>query len=153
MQSSMHLSILASLCFSFLAHSATVLGQSCNSSAQYGNYTIMPYRNVSNGHWVDTWTAMPQLTEYTNLPLPPFVGTVRSMASTTDLEGRTVPMSHSSTRPSARRFTSQLAPPRFACASPMHLVSAHCPLPLSTLPSLSMAPQERVRFSLRPYSS
>ncbi|KAH8820923.1 SGNH hydrolase-type esterase domain-containing protein [Xylogone sp. PMI_703] len=25
-------------------------------------------------HWVDTWTAMPQLTEFTNLPGPPFVG-------------------------------------------------------------------------------
>lgn len=25
------------------------------------------------GHWIDTWTAMPQLTEYTNLPPPPFV--------------------------------------------------------------------------------
>ncbi|GJJ14397.1 hypothetical protein Clacol_008661 [Clathrus columnatus] len=24
------------------------------------------------GHWVDTWTAMPQLTESTNLPSPPF---------------------------------------------------------------------------------
>lgn len=28
---------------------------------------------VPDGHWVDTWTAMPQLTEYTNLPPPPFV--------------------------------------------------------------------------------
>lgn len=25
-----------------------------------------------SGHWVDTWTAMPQLTESTNLPPPPF---------------------------------------------------------------------------------
>lgn len=24
-------------------------------------------------HWVDTWTAMPQLTESTNLPNPPYV--------------------------------------------------------------------------------
>ena len=24
-------------------------------------------------HWVDTWTAMPQLTEPANLPPPPFV--------------------------------------------------------------------------------
>jgi len=24
-------------------------------------------------HWVDTWTAMPQLTEYANVPPPPFV--------------------------------------------------------------------------------
>lgn len=30
-----------------------------------------PYQE--DGHWVNTWSAMPQLTEYTNLPLPPFV--------------------------------------------------------------------------------
>lgn len=28
---------------------------------------------IANGHWVDTWSAMPQLTEYTNLPPPPWV--------------------------------------------------------------------------------
>ncbi|KAI0029199.1 SGNH hydrolase [Vararia minispora EC-137] len=28
-----------------------------------------------DGHWVDIWTAMPQLTESTNLPNPPFNGT------------------------------------------------------------------------------
>lgn len=28
--------------------------------------------SFSDGHWIDTWTAMPQLTEYTNLPNPPF---------------------------------------------------------------------------------
>lgn len=28
---------------------------------------------ISDGHWVDTWTAMPQLTEPANLPPPPFV--------------------------------------------------------------------------------
>jgi hypothetical protein len=27
----------------------------------------------SPGHWVDTWAAMPQLTESANLPPPPFV--------------------------------------------------------------------------------
>ncbi len=26
----------------------------------------------ADGHWVDTWTAMPQLTEFANLPQPPF---------------------------------------------------------------------------------
>jgi hypothetical protein len=30
------------------------------------------YANAT-GHWVDTWTSMPQLTEPANLPLPPFV--------------------------------------------------------------------------------
>ena len=28
--------------------------------------------NPRNGYWVDTWTAMPQLTEFANLPQPPF---------------------------------------------------------------------------------
>jgi hypothetical protein len=28
--------------------------------------------SFSDGHWIDTWTAMPQLTEYTNLPISPF---------------------------------------------------------------------------------
>lgn len=29
--------------------------------------------SIANGHWIDTWAAMPQLTEYTNLPPPPYV--------------------------------------------------------------------------------
>ncbi|TID25128.1 SGNH hydrolase-type esterase domain-containing protein [Venturia nashicola] len=29
----------------------------------------------SNGHWIDTWATMPQLTEPVNLPPPPFNGT------------------------------------------------------------------------------
>lgn len=29
--------------------------------------------NPSNGHWVDTWVSMPQLTEPANLPPAPFV--------------------------------------------------------------------------------
>ena len=28
---------------------------------------------VPAGHWVDTWVSMPQLTEYYNVPNPPFV--------------------------------------------------------------------------------
>lgn len=28
---------------------------------------------VPAGHWVDTWVTMPQLTEYYNVPNPPFV--------------------------------------------------------------------------------
>lgn len=27
----------------------------------------------SNGHWIDTWASMPQLTEPSNLPPAPFV--------------------------------------------------------------------------------
>lgn len=42
--------------------------------SSYGNDTsITP--NPGNGHWVDTWTTMPQLTEFANLPPPPFNGT------------------------------------------------------------------------------
>jgi hypothetical protein len=29
--------------------------------------------NPPNGHWIDTWTSMPQLTEPANLPPAPFV--------------------------------------------------------------------------------
>jgi hypothetical protein len=29
--------------------------------------------NPSNGHWVDAWASMPQLTEPANLPPAPFV--------------------------------------------------------------------------------
>jgi len=36
-----------------------------------GSHGSIPH--AANGHWVDTWVAMPQLTEYANLPLPPFV--------------------------------------------------------------------------------
>jgi hypothetical protein len=35
--------------------------------------TIRP--NPSNGHWVDAWASMPQLTEPANLPPAPFVRT------------------------------------------------------------------------------
>jgi hypothetical protein len=31
--------------------------------------------NPSNGHWVDAWASMPQLTEPANLPPAPFVRT------------------------------------------------------------------------------
>jgi len=32
-----------------------------------------PRPGVWDGHWVDTWVSMPQLTEYANVPPPPFV--------------------------------------------------------------------------------
>ncbi|KAJ7100136.1 SGNH hydrolase [Mycena belliarum] len=31
-------------------------------------------REVAGGQWIDTWTSMPQLTETSNLPPPPFTG-------------------------------------------------------------------------------
>ena len=36
-----------------------------------------PVATNQDGHWVNTWSAMPQLTEYNNLPLPPFVSNLR----------------------------------------------------------------------------
>jgi hypothetical protein len=29
--------------------------------------------NPADGHWIDTWASMPQLTEPANLPPPPYV--------------------------------------------------------------------------------
>ena len=34
---------------------------------------------IPAGHWVNTWVAMPQLTEYSNVPNPPFVCLTQSM--------------------------------------------------------------------------
>ncbi|KAK3670742.1 hypothetical protein LTR78_009434 [Recurvomyces mirabilis] len=42
------------------------------SPPSYGNTTSVIAPNPANGHWVDTWTSMPQLTEFANLPPPPF---------------------------------------------------------------------------------
>ncbi|KAI1627192.1 SGNH hydrolase-type esterase domain-containing protein [Exophiala viscosa] len=39
--------------------------------------------SIPNGHWVDTWTAMPQLTEYTNLPPPPYNTTTEQFYNST----------------------------------------------------------------------
>jgi hypothetical protein len=36
-----------------------------------GKRAIRP--NPSNGHWIDAWASMPQLTEPANLPPAPFV--------------------------------------------------------------------------------
>ncbi|KAK0267340.1 hypothetical protein LTR91_011417 [Friedmanniomyces endolithicus] len=42
--------------------------------SSYGNLTsISP--SPKNGHWLDSWTSMPQLTEFANLPPPPFNAT------------------------------------------------------------------------------
>lgn len=32
-------------------------------------------RQAADGHWIDTWASMPQLTEPANLPPPPYVST------------------------------------------------------------------------------
>ncbi|KIW47971.1 uncharacterized protein PV06_00617 [Exophiala oligosperma] len=38
---------------------------------------------IPDGHWVDTWTAMPQLTEYTNLPPSPYNTSTRIFNNST----------------------------------------------------------------------
>ncbi|KAJ7739969.1 SGNH hydrolase [Mycena maculata] len=40
-------------------------------------------QNTATNRWVNTWTAMPQLTEFTNLPPPPFNGTEGVFFNTT----------------------------------------------------------------------
>ena len=35
--------------------------------------TLASVPEPTDGHWVDIWTSMPQLTEAANLPNPPFV--------------------------------------------------------------------------------
>ncbi|KAJ7512808.1 SGNH hydrolase [Mycena galericulata] len=43
----------------------------------FGVRSILPNayaQNTANERWVDTWTSMPQLTEFSNLPPPPFNG-------------------------------------------------------------------------------
>lgn len=57
-----HLSSLASLAIPLLAAPPP--------PSYGGNGDISP--NPRNAHWVDTWTSMPQLTEFANLPPPPF---------------------------------------------------------------------------------
>ena len=37
--------------------------------------------NPSNGHWIDAWASMPQLTEPANLPPAPFVRTSYNISS------------------------------------------------------------------------
>lgn len=51
-----------------VAHAAPALSTR-DAPPSYGS-DLSP--NPADGHWVDTWTAMPQLTEYYNLPAPPF---------------------------------------------------------------------------------
>lgn len=57
---------LAALVASVLPATASALA----SPPTYGGITPKP----RDGHWVDTWGTMPQLTEPANLPPPPFVG-------------------------------------------------------------------------------
>ncbi|EMC98407.1 hypothetical protein BAUCODRAFT_425301 [Baudoinia panamericana UAMH 10762] len=45
-------------------------GQPPSNNQNASGSTIAP--NPRNGQWVDTWASMPQLTEFANLPPPPF---------------------------------------------------------------------------------
>lgn len=59
------LAVLSRLCLAFPSFS---MWNDRLEPRSYGAMTPHP----ANGHWVDTWTAMPQLTEFANLPQPPF---------------------------------------------------------------------------------
>ncbi|KAK5458462.1 hypothetical protein LTS15_004544 [Exophiala xenobiotica] len=56
-------SVLAMLCLYLLTF--------CDALTS-GKRRVVTTPSIPDGHWVDTWTAMPQLTEYTNLPPPPY---------------------------------------------------------------------------------
>jgi hypothetical protein len=77
------------LCAALLACTAIVLATPVASPPgygqppSYGNTTTPIEPNPRNGHWVDTWTSMPQLTEFANLPPPPFVSNGHSPGLTT----------------------------------------------------------------------
>lgn len=51
-----------------LAGALTLLCVADGTNAQRATKPSIP-----NGHWVDTWVSMPQLTEPANLPPAPFV--------------------------------------------------------------------------------
>lgn len=80
-------------------------------------------------HWVDTWTAMPQLTEPANLPNPPFVRfdihkeDCRWLDANDDGMTRMRLKQSSSIPPSDRRSMSRLGRRSSDCACPMHLAS------------------------------
>jgi len=57
---------LAALVASILPASTSALAA---APPNYGKIAPKP----RDGHWVDTWGSMPQLTEPANLPPPPFV--------------------------------------------------------------------------------
>lgn len=57
--------LFTELCSILVGAVVLVQGEATNSTA------IQP--NPSNGHWVDAWASMPQLTEPANLPPAPFV--------------------------------------------------------------------------------
>ncbi|KAI9710761.1 MAG: hypothetical protein M1820_002594 [Bogoriella megaspora] len=71
------------LCFSASLLSYATIAEAALSlkPRANGGGTITPY--IPGGHWVDTWTAMPQLTEFTNLPNAPYNQTNLVFANST----------------------------------------------------------------------
>ncbi|CAA9963223.1 Lipolytic enzyme [Pyrenophora teres f. maculata] len=61
---------LSRLAVLLVGAAVTIQGQAVEKS---NTHKICP--NPSDGHWVDAFATMPQLTELANLPLPPFNGT------------------------------------------------------------------------------
>jgi hypothetical protein len=100
------------------------------SSSSSSNFvTINDARLTGSAwHWVDTWAAMPQPTEPTNLPPPPFVSwdIVSSLAqiiSYTNDFNRTTANRSSTTRPFDRHYTSPFPAQNCVCASTMRSAS------------------------------
>ncbi|KAJ9609609.1 hypothetical protein H2200_005937 [Cladophialophora chaetospira] len=48
-----------------------------------GRQALVTTPSIPDGHWIDTWAAMPQLTEYTNLPPPPYNTTTNQFFNST----------------------------------------------------------------------
>jgi lysophospholipase L1-like esterase len=72
-----HLALVLS--FVSLNHAFPSFWTERSEPASYGSMSPNP----ANGHWVDTWTAMPQLTEFENLPQPPFNQTTLTFPNST----------------------------------------------------------------------
>lgn len=55
-----------------LSNAAPSLWEPDHGPPSYGSGDGSLVPSPPDGHWVDTWTAMPQIPEYYNLPAPPF---------------------------------------------------------------------------------
>lgn len=65
---------VAACALALVATPATVSASPAHADPA-GSTASSPPTTREDGHWVTTWTAMPQLTEESNMPPPPFTGT------------------------------------------------------------------------------
>ena len=98
--------LVASLSFAAGVLSSPVASTPGYGAPTYGNGSVAISPNPRNGHWVDTWTSMPQLTEFANLPPPPFVSgcMTRPHIDSTDGMYRMRPTSSSTTPPFVKPY-------------------------------------------------